>query len=137
MEQRFLAIWTQGNVFCTDRERPHWHPAPSREFLPQEYNTHMASTRINRRTNFKAVVGYQLAHSDSARSGSVTSPRAMPRAWAAPVTPMDVRQPDEITLLTFNILNQAEPEEQDPDLPDDLQSATDLAAQPTFWVDSR
>lgn len=77
----FLDIWAQGKLFCFDMGRSHWNPASSPEFMPQEYNIHMASIPIDRRTNHGAATDHQPTHSDSMMSGSDISPPTISRAW--------------------------------------------------------
>lgn len=142
MEQRFMEIWTVGDLFCSDRGgTPAWHPAPSPEYLPRDYSDWLSHTRIDRATNRGATPNQQdPSHSDSRRGTSNVSSPPTPREWALAVTPLNVRPGvEEAEQLAETIINQlvdslVNEADQGTGLPDDLQSSEELNTQALFWA---
>lgn len=104
MEQLFLLIWCQANLFCSNQAgKPQWNPAPNHEFLPREFARRYTSARVQNQHLFTQPTQIDSqSHSD--RSEDFRPPS--PGAWAMALTPLAAREPDEAEQLAQAIVLQ-------------------------------
>jgi len=105
MEELFLLIWCQGDLFCTNRGgKPQWKPVPNGEYLPRKFARRYTSARVQRGLDSDATPR-DAAQSDSEPPSEDFRPPS-PGAWALALTPLAARALDEAEQLAMAIVQQ-------------------------------
>lgn len=148
MEDLFLQIWTQGQLFCTAPDgRPRWKPTPHPEFFAENLANRYSSARIFREgaplgntDGFRQNPAEDLA---CASEGDLSPPLLLAHAEDHASSEAEDVAEAIIDRIIFDLHGELQAEQgysQDTDevdsLPDDLQEPADLDSQARFWTAS-